>query len=157
MELNDAERQELEELRAMKARMDLTEKDRADPNVLLLEGKLSQWEGEYSAWSVGSKSGRVYLAEVIQELLGWKGIATFQYHVCSEPKGFYELEENLVKTAMGDVQTRFSHAYSDLTGYLWTNEEIKVAGHDVLDEIANTASSIGAPAYLALRVERKAK
>lgn len=136
-----------------------TASDYNNPNVLLLEGKFSEsGEGEYCAMGVRTASGFVYLAEVVEELLRWKDIATFQYHVASEPLSFYELEENLVKVSMGEVKTCFSHAYSDLTGYLWTNEYIRVAGHDVLKEIADMARSIqrtGEPAYVALRVERK--
>lgn len=146
---------EIERLRARVAQLEQADRDRRDPNVLLLEGEISHWEGEYGAWSVATGTGRVYLAEVIEQLVDWQGsIATFQWHISSEPLGFYELEEHLVQTAMGKVKAEFSHAYSDLTGYLWTNESVKLGDRDLLEEIAATARSIGPRAYIALRVEK---
>jgi hypothetical protein len=31
----------------------------------------------------------------------------------------------------GKSKVDYSHAYSEYTGYLWTNEEFKVGGHDI--------------------------
>lgn len=156
MELNDSERQELEELRAMKARMELTEADRKNPKVLLLEGQLADYEGEYFALSVKQGVSHVYLCQVLDDIVGWsRDILTFQYHISSEPLGFYELEEHMIKTAMGATRATFSHAYSDLTGYLWTNEAIDVGGHDLLKEINEMRKGIKGPAYIAMRVEKK--
>jgi hypothetical protein len=158
MGMNDADRKELEELREKVKRIEQTQADHRDPNVLLLEGQLGTYEGEYSALSVTSGPMHTYLSEVIEKLMGWNNIATFQWHIASEPKSFYELEEALVKTSMGEVDASFYHSYSDLTGYLWTNEEIKVGGHDLLGEIIQTMNSLpSGPKYLAMRVERKPK
>lgn len=57
---------------------------------------------------------------------------------------------------MGIADTKYYHAYSDLTGYLWTTEKLKVGGHDVLEEIKGELSAAGgSPRYIALRIERK--
>ena len=151
---------ELEELRAKVARYELTDKDRKDPNVLLLEGRIDSYgSGEYSAWSIDTGAGEVYLCQVLEDLMDWKNILTLQWHMSTKPMGFYELEENLVKTAMGVVRIDFYHSYSDLTGYLWTNEKIEIAGHDVLGEIANTYHELAqhGSVYIALRAEKEKK
>lgn len=148
---------ELEELRERVARLEKTQADYRDPNVLLLEGKLSTYGGEFSALSVSTQTGEVYLAEVVEKLAGWRDIVTFQFHISSEPKTFYELEENLVKTVMGKVDSHFYHSYSDLTGYLWTNEKLEIGEHDVLSEIQSHMNQGTGSKYIALRVERKPK
>lgn len=155
--MTDEEYKELEELRAFKIRYELTEADRQNPNVLLLEGELSNWEGNYSAMSVLTKSGRVYLVEVISELKGWKDIMTFSWHISSEPLGFYELEEHMIKTAMGETIAEFRHSYSELTGYLWTTEQLECAGHDIFEEITSSMMATSPEkSYIAMRVERNA-
>jgi hypothetical protein len=129
--------------------------DMGNPNVRLIEGELTSYEGEYSATGVRTISGHVYLAEVIQDLVGWKGtIKTFQWHVSNKPFTFYELEEAVANSALGEVQAQFYHRYSDLTGYLWTEEKVVVGGHDVLKEIVEARREIDGPAYLSLRVEK---
>ena len=155
--MTDAEREELEMLRAKVANIERTKIDHTNPDVVLLEGLLDSWNGEYSALSVKTEEGGlVYLAEAIENLVEWKGsITTFQYHISSKPLGFYDLEEHMIKTAMGLTKANFSHAYSDLTGYLWTNEDIEVSGHNVLEEIQQTIHSMSGAKYIALRVERR--
>jgi hypothetical protein len=161
-DLNNTERQELEELRARVERIELTQKDMQNPNVRLIEGRIDLWgDGEYSAVSVKTCAGSVYISEVLKDLVGWgKAITTFCWYVSCEPKGFYELEEHTAKIAIGAAKVQFSHAYSDLTGYLWTNESIEIDGHDVLKEICETVRAIQQEshgvAYIALRVEKSA-
>lgn len=145
--LTPDEREELELLRAEKA-------DRFNPDVLLIEGQLDRYSGEYYATGVTTAAGHIYLIEAIENFANYREVLTFQFHVASEPFSFHQLEQELVKTAMGEVRSEFRHAYSDLTGYLWTTEELKVGGHDLLEEI-NSLTSGFSPAYIALRVERK--
>lgn len=154
--MTDAERQELETLRAKVANMERTSADQMNPNVLLLEGRLGSYDGEYSALGVRDGNGSVrYLAEAIKEILGWERKAmTVQYHLSSEPMSFYDLEEHLAKTVLGTVKAEFYHRYSDLTGYLWTEEAIEVGDHDVLKEILEASREIKGPTYIAFRAEK---
>lgn len=132
----------------------LEKADRLNPNVLLLEGELTSGD-EFYAVAVRTPVGEVYLAEAIEKIAGWQGkILTFAWHIASEPLSFHELEDHMIKTAMRHTEARFTHAYSDLTGYLWTNEDITCGGHDILREIQETAMSMGYPRYIALRVEK---
>lgn len=32
-------------------------------------------------------------------------------------------------------RVRYEHAYSEITGYLWTNEDLIVGGHDLIAEL----------------------
>ncbi len=162
--MDDAEYQELEELRAFKLRYELTEADYKNPTVLLIEGELDSDNANYQATNIETKAGIIYLAEAIEDFIDYnrKDIISFQYHISSEPFGFYELEEHMVKTSMGLVKSTFRHQYSDLTGYLWTNEKLEVGGHDLLEELRTskfsgwdkeTESRI--KTYIALRIEKQ--
>lgn len=155
--LDETERAELEYLREFKARQDLINGDRDNPNILLIEGRLTYSEGDYSALGVTDRYGyTLYIAEIIANFLDTNSkCTTFQYHVCSEPKGFHELEEYNAQRIMGSIiDTEFYHCYSDLTGYLWTNEKIKVDGHDLYEEL-RTHVTYPEPMYLAMRIERQ--
>ena len=46
-----------------------------------------------------------------------------------------ELAENAVKMLAGAADADYTQHYSDITGYLWTDAECVVGGHDLLDEL----------------------
>jgi hypothetical protein len=161
-DLTMSEREELETLREFKIMYDLSIKDRDNPNVFLLEGYIdkSGGDGEYYATAVVNGVHTTYLSKAIDNfrcLAGSKKIVSMCFHVSSVPKNYYELESEMVKTYMGKLQTEFRHVYSDLTGYLWTDEKIDVGGHDILNEIVEISSKISEStnnrAWLVLRAE----
>lgn len=39
----------------------------------------------------------------------------------------------IIRAGLGEATV--GHAYSDVTGYLWTDEEINVGGHDLIEEL----------------------
>lgn len=45
-----------------------------------------------------------------------------------------------LKTLFGDAEAEFMAHYSDITGYLWTDEDLMIGGHDLEDELR---SSVG--------------
>jgi hypothetical protein len=78
----------------------------------------------------------IVLAETIAEDLEQNGrFATIRYFVSTIPRTLDELTEDLWKKLYGDVDAEFHVHYSDITGYLWTDEELHVGGHDLLREI----------------------
>lgn len=48
----------------------------------------------------------------------------------------------------GDADVRFHVAYSELTGYLWTDEDLNIGGHDLIYELKSHAGK-----WLILEVE----
>lgn len=42
------------------------------------------------------------------------------------------LENYIIYAMGGDVDSTFHGVYSDLTGHLWTEEQFKVGGHDII-------------------------
>jgi hypothetical protein len=145
------DQEELNMLRLEKA-------DRLNPNVLLLEGELGTGT-EYFALCVHTAEGEVYVAEALEKIADWgRQIISFQFHVADKPLSYHALQQELVKASLGVATARFSHAYSDLTGYLWTNEEAEVGGHNVLEQINEMVAGLKleypAKAYIALRIEK---
>jgi hypothetical protein len=74
--------------------------------------------------------------------------ATVRYYVADKEMSKESLDENLIRQYSGDTEANFGAAYSEYTGYLWTNEEFKIVGHDLLEELHE---SIGK--YLYLEIE----
>lgn len=61
---------------------------------------------------------------------------SIRWFASKEEKTFEQAEEDLIRTVMGEAEeVLLSNAYSDYTGYLWTNEDLTVGGHDLINEL----------------------
>lgn len=58
-----------------------------------------------------------------------------RYFIVDKEVSKQELEENLVKQAIGVGDASYCMHYSDITGYLWTDEDLVVGGHDLMEEL----------------------
>ena len=58
-----------------------------------------------------------------------------RYWITSEKQTKDEVNENFVKQIMGMADVEFEPVYSDITGYLWTNEDLYIGGHDLISEL----------------------
>lgn len=80
------------------------------------------------------------LARVISDDLDEHGrYASVRYWTAGAPMGDDKLAERAVRTMLGEASAQFSVCYSEVTGYLWTDEEINVGGHDLLAELGAQA------------------
>jgi len=76
------------------------------------------------------------LAEIIQSDINCYGHnLTVRYFITDAPVDKEQLEQNLAKVVMGLGIADYNMRYSDITGYLWTDEELNVGGHDLLAEL----------------------
>lgn len=57
------------------------------------------------------------------------------YFITDEPRSADDLANNLIKVMAGAADADYSQHYSDITGYLWTDAECMVGGHDLLGEL----------------------
>lgn len=117
-------------------------------------------EKEYKGWLVESSWGEgddiLYLkgdenplAELIEEDMDEYGYyLTVRYLVVDKERTKEEAEEGFIKEIMGDAHANVGSAYSEYTGYLWTDEEIKVGGHDLIEELHGFVGK-----YLILEIE----
>lgn len=76
------------------------------------------------------------LAETISDDLDQYGrYASVRYWTADEPLGDDAMVEAGVRTLLGAADADYGGHYSEITGYLWTDEEINIGGHDLLEEL----------------------
>ena len=76
------------------------------------------------------------LAETISDDLERHGrYASVRYWTADAPMGDNEIAESAIRAMLGAADAQYSARYSDVTGYLWTDEDINVGGHDLLEEL----------------------
>ena len=73
---------------------------------------------------------------------------TVRYWVTDCACAIEQASEEFLKTVMGCAEVEFNARYSEITGYLWTDEELNVGGHDLLNELKSYDCS-----FLNLEVE----
>jgi hypothetical protein len=88
--------------------------------------------------------GQIILAEVLQSGLAEAQasvarrrdlVCQASYFVTERAIAWETLEVDRIRMVMGDPSADFRHVYSDLTGYLWTEEQFVVNDHDIIAEI----------------------
>lgn len=91
-----------------------------------------------------------YGAEPFAEMLEFMHYrnVTVRYWIANERCTIEEAQEDFIGTLMGRAESRFCARYSDITGYLWTDEDLKVGGHDLVNELKSSEGR-----YLIFQVE----
>jgi hypothetical protein len=80
------------------------------------------------------------LAETISDDIDRYGrYLTVRYWTADAPQGDEEIAEGAIRQLFGEGDARFRQAYSEITGYLWTDEDLNVGGHDLLAELGAQA------------------
>lgn len=46
-----------------------------------------------------------------------------------------EAQESFMRKVIGDAEVFYDVHYSDYTGFLWADEELRIGGHDLLQEL----------------------
>lgn len=76
------------------------------------------------------------LAEVVSDnMYGHGRFLSVRYWTANEPQDDDAIAEGAVRQMLGEGDVRFHQAYSEITGYLWTDEDLNVGGHDLLAEL----------------------
>ena len=57
-----------------------------------------------------------------------------RYYVSNIKITLEQAEEYFIRQLYGEIEVNYEMRYSEITGYLWTDEELKVGGHDLLEE-----------------------
>lgn len=86
------------------------------------------------------------LAEVLEWMSGHR--VTVRYWLTDRECTRGEAIEAHVLTLFGSASVDFGARYSEITGYLWTDEDLVIGGHDLLAELKS-----GAGRWLILEVE----
>lgn len=75
-----------------------------------------------------------------------------RYFIADAERSLAELEDSLIRQLVGDAEVEYHSHYSEVTGYLWTDENIVVGGHDLLSELD---SSLGKFAHLEINFAKE--
>jgi hypothetical protein len=73
--------------------------------------------------------------EIADDLQSHGDRVTVRYYISDNKTTLEKAQTEFTKKLMGDAEAEFGHAYSDITGYLWTDEELQIGGHDLLTEL----------------------
>jgi hypothetical protein len=106
--------------------------------TLTFAGKLSEGWGESDeALTLTETDDKFYpefaLAERLEEI--HKKQVSVRYWITDEKVTRKEAQEAFLKTLLGAADVEWWARYSEITGYLWTDEELKIGGHDLLEEL----------------------
>lgn len=101
---------------------------------ILTVSKQKRFDGSYTEISIGYP-----FVQRLENEIGWAYKRADVTYIISD-ESITDPEKTLaefIKFVSGDPSVSRYHKYSDLTGYLWTEEKFKVGGHDLL-QVLNT-------------------
>ena len=58
---------------------------------------------------------------------------TVRFFISDTEKTKQELLKDLILTISGSADVDYGNVYSECTGYLWTNDNLVIGGHDIID------------------------
>jgi hypothetical protein len=86
-------------------------------------------------------------AEVLRYAISYKNISV-SYYICDNEITEDEAMEQFLGYLDGAFSADYGVHWSEMTGYLWTDEDIKVGGHDLLRELKSNLNK-----YLIMTIE----
>jgi hypothetical protein len=106
------------------------------PTTVIYRGYLAEHDHGEGADILFLTSISEPLAEKIKDDLSEYGrYCSVNYYITDAETTIGNLRESLVLQIVGAGDASFRHRYSEITGYLWTDEEVNVGGHDLLEEL----------------------
>lgn len=88
------------------------------------------------------------LAETLEEI--HCKMVTVRYYISDKEVTLEEAQKAHLLTVMGAAYVEYEMHYSEITGYLWTDEELQIGGHDLMEELK---SHIGKYLILIITIE----
>lgn len=96
-----------------------------------------------------------WLAEKIMKDIEEHGnFLTVAYYITDREIPAAEVEHELIKTLAGVGDAQYHMNYSEITGYLYTTQDLSVGGHDLMKELW---SHIGKFCHLQIHYSRRGK
>lgn len=87
-----------------------------------------------SCLAVRNEKDNIIIAELFDNEFYGKEV-TINYFISDKEMSREELDENYIKKLSGIIEADIYPVCSDVTGYLWTKEEIAINGHDLFGEL----------------------
>lgn len=100
---------------------------------LIYKGRIN--EGDYGENSYALRIGDDEpIAYILEHKIQGK-LVTVRYWISDTEKPKQELQEHFLKTLIGAVEANYNDQYSEYTGYLYTDADLNIGGHDFLTEL----------------------
>lgn len=106
-------------------------------NTIIYEGFLSIGQAAGCPGESNYKDAMLLVDQSIAEELDWmtgKNVSV-RYWVTDEKASLEQVQAAHMETVMGVVDAKFIHYYSEVTGYLYTTENLVIGGHNLLQEL----------------------
>ena len=87
------------------------------------------------------------LAEFLKDRIDEKQVSV-RYWITDKESTKEEAQESFLRYLAGDADARLESAYSEYTGYLWTDEWVNIGGHDIIEELSENIGK-----WLTLEIE----
>jgi len=87
------------------------------------------------------------IADELQYKIDGKNVSV-RYWITDQKCTKEEAQESFLKTVMGVAECNYCSRYSEITGYLWTDDDLMIGGHDLHEEISSNAGK-----YLILEID----
>ena len=112
----------------------------SDNTIIYLRGNIN-FEGFLTGdaddcTAIQTENENIIFAKFFEENLNNKQVS-ISYYISDKLLAREELEKQHINKIMGIVTSSCYPVYSDITGYLWTEEDCKIGGHNLLEEINN--------------------
>lgn len=78
--------------------------------------------------------GRRPLSEQLEDIQNKQ--VSVNFYITDIEKPIEELKENLILQLCGAIDADYGDAYSDLTGYLWTDDKLQIGNHDIIEMLS---------------------
>jgi hypothetical protein len=78
------------------------------------------------------------LAEILQDEISGHQVSA-RYYISDTEKDLNQVQVDFIKQLSGEVEAEYLDHYSEITGYLWTDENLQIGGHDLMAEIKSNA------------------
>ena len=78
--------------------------------------------------------GELILADWLQGVC-YNKFVTIDYVVNDTFLKPEDMNRSIIEHLYGKATISYGHCYSDITGYLWTDEECTLGGHDIIEEL----------------------
>lgn len=92
---------------------------------------VSKYDHDSTIYLDGSEES---LIEILQEQINGKKVSV-RYFVAGKPETKAVLIEGLIQKLYGDADAEYDESFSEYTGYLYTDQQLNIGGHNLFDEM----------------------
>jgi hypothetical protein len=109
--------------------------------------KSYKFNGLLSLHHYGDAQNTLFLSSLLNPLalelenIIFRRIVSIRYWITDKQVSKETAQEQFLKTLYGEADPEFSSKYSEITGYLWTDEFCKIGGHDLIEILKSHVGS----------------